>query len=147
MLLRTLLFASALLGTATLWAGSLGKGPVTPPPATALFAEPDQLAPAMRDLDAAEAAILAGQPVPASAINVRTGSAQVLGDLPANIPAFWWGCCLGILGVAIVYFATDKDAEQTKKSLYGLLVSCGSALLFYLAIVLVWGVAFFSFGP
>jgi len=41
------------------------------------------------------------------------------GDAPLGIPAFFWGCVLGIIGVAIVYFATNGDMNQVKNAIFG----------------------------
>lgn len=42
-----------------------------------------------------------------------------------GIPAFWWGCVLGWVGLLLVYVLTDKDREQTRKALTGCLISTG----------------------
>ncbi|MCP9770302.1 hypothetical protein EGI22_20545 [Lacihabitans sp. LS3-19] len=49
-------------------------------------------------------------------------------DMPL-LSGFWWGCCLGVVGLALVYFITDKDRDQTRKALIGCLIA-----------TLVWGV-------
>jgi len=67
--------------------------------------------------------------VPNSAVPLANGNA-VLG-----IPSFWWGCGLGLVGVGVVYFLTDKDSSEAKKALWGCLV--GS---------LVWGGGYFFTG-
>lgn len=54
-------------------------------------------------------------------LDTNVTNAVAAGELPLNIPAFWWGCVLGLLGVLAVYLITDKDKEQTKKALYGCL--------------------------
>ncbi len=54
-------------------------------------------------------------------LDTNVANAVAAGELPLNIPAFWWGCVLGLLGVLAVYLITDKDKEQTKKALYGCL--------------------------
>lgn len=54
-------------------------------------------------------------------LDTNVTNAVVAGELPLGIPAFWWGCVLGLLGVLAVYLITDKDKEQTKKALYGCL--------------------------
>jgi hypothetical protein len=36
---------------------------------------------------------------------------------------FWWGCCLGIVGLALVYFITDNDRDEVKKALIGCVIS------------------------
>ena len=49
-------------------------------------------------------------------------------DMPL-LSGFWWGCCLGVVGLALVYFVTDKDRDQTRKALIGCLIA-----------TLVWGI-------
>ena len=44
------------------------------------------------------------------------------GNNVLGIPSFWWGCGLGIVGVGIVYFLTDKDSSEAKKALWGCLL-------------------------
>lgn len=70
-------------------------------------------------------------------------STVAAGDLPLNIPAFWWGCVLGLVGVLVVYIVTDQDKDQTKKALYGCLVWVGVWLLWWIFAVLVAGGSFF----
>jgi hypothetical protein len=55
-------------------------------------------------------------------------------ELPLNIPAFWWGCALGWIGILIVYLVTE-DKEQTKKALNGCLVAGLIGLAVYIIIV------------
>lgn len=43
-------------------------------------------------------------------------------DMPI-LGAFWWGCCLGIIGVALVYFITDNDKAQMKNVLIGCVIN------------------------
>ena len=69
-------------------------------------------------------------------IEAQTMSTVAAGELPAGIPAFWWGCILTVVGVVLVYVLTDNDKEQTKKALMGCLVT-GAAWILY---VVVWGV-------
>lgn len=57
-----------------------------------------------------------------------TINAATAGDMPL-VGGFWWGCCLGPLGLALVYFMTDNDRSQTKKALVGCVIA-----------VLLWGV-------
>lgn len=61
------------------------------------------------------------------------------GDLPLNIPAFWWGCVLSWVGVLVVYLVTDKDKDQTKKALMGCLVSAAVWVLYYIVVLGVIG--------
>lgn len=39
------------------------------------------------------------------------------------VSGFWWGCCLGIVGLALVYFITDNDKAEVKNALIGCVVS------------------------
>jgi hypothetical protein len=59
------------------------------------------------------------------------------GELPANIPAFWWGCCLSWVGILLVFFLTDKDQSQTKKALYGCITLYGVIGLVYVILIAV----------
>jgi hypothetical protein len=49
------------------------------------------------------------------------GSVAPSGDHLLGIPGFWWGFCLGILGIILVYVAVDGDAKKTegKKAIIG----------------------------
>jgi hypothetical protein len=53
------------------------------------------------------------------------------GESPLGIPAFWWGCILGWVGLLLVFVLTDKDKDQTKKALNGCLVSTGVTIALY----------------
>ncbi len=55
-------------------------------------------------------------------------------DPPLGIPSFLWGCAFGVVGVAIVYFVTDEDTDETKKSFYG----CLAGTLVYGVLYAVW---------
>ncbi len=46
---------------------------------------------------------------------------------PAGFPAFWWGFCLGIWGILIVYIITDNDKAALNKTVKG----CITAVLVY----------------
>lgn len=65
-------------------------------------------------------------------------SAIASGDLPAGIPAFWWGCILTWVGVILVYVLTDNDKDQTKKAVMGCLVSAAVYVVTYFAIGATW---------
>lgn len=49
------------------------------------------------------------------------GSAAPSGDRLLGIPGFWWGFCLGILGIILVYVAVEGDAKKVegKKAILG----------------------------
>lgn len=55
-------------------------------------------------------------------------------DVPLGIPGFWWGFCLGLIGMIIVYVAMDEGADrkhQVKNSLWGCLIGSLIGFLFY----------------
>lgn len=53
-------------------------------------------------------------------------------DDPLGIPAFWWGCLLGWVGILVVYLVAEYDkSAQAKKALWGCLVSTGVWAVFY----------------
>ncbi|MFM2284534.1 MAG: hypothetical protein RLZZ543_30 [Bacteroidota bacterium] len=67
------------------------------------------------------------------------------GDPPMGIPSFAWGACLGVAGIAIVYFVAD-DRDETKKALIGCVVVEGGLLLVYVIVwVLILGTGFAAF--
>ncbi|MCP9762770.1 hypothetical protein [Lacihabitans soyangensis] len=68
-------------------------------------------------------------------IEADTASAVASSDLPAGIPAFWWGCVLSWIGLILVYVLTDKDSAQTKKALLGCLVGAGVWVIYYVLVV------------
>jgi hypothetical protein len=49
---------------------------------------------------------------------------------PAGVPSFFWGLCLGAIGLLIVYIVTE-DNDELKKALWGCLVAAGVYVLFY----------------
>lgn len=67
-------------------------------------------------------------------LDTNVTSTIASGELPLNIPAFWWGCVLGLVGVLIVYLVTDKDKEQTKKALIGCLVFAAIWVVYVVAV-------------
>ena len=48
-------------------------------------------------------------------------TANMIYEKPLGIGGFWWGCCLGPIGVGVVYLV-GEDKEETKKSLIGCVV-------------------------
>ena len=40
---------------------------------------------------------------------------------PLGIPSFWWGFCIGVWGIAVVYFVTE-DRDETKLAFKGCVV-------------------------
>ena len=68
-------------------------------------------------------------------LDTNVTNAVAAGELPLGIPAFWWGCVLGLLGVLAVYLITDKDKDQTKKALYGCLAWTVLWVVYYLVVL------------
>ncbi len=60
------------------------------------------------------------------------------GDIPLGVPAFFWGCILGVVGVAIVYFVTNGDRDQVRKAIYG----CIPWVVIVLFYFLLWDAIF-----
>jgi hypothetical protein len=56
---------------------------------------------------------------------------------PLGIPSFLWGFCLGVPGLAVVYFITE-DSEETKKALWGCVVSGVISTVVYFVWVAAW---------
>lgn len=49
-------------------------------------------------------------------------------DMPL-VGGFWWGCCLGVIGLALVYFVTDHDKDQVRMAFWGCVIA-----------TIIWGV-------
>ncbi len=48
------------------------------------------------------------------------------------VGGFWWGCCLGIVGLGLVYIITDNDKDQVRQALWGCIIA-----------TLLWGIGGF----
>ena len=53
--------------------------------------------------------------------NLNLSSSMIMEPL-LGVPGFWWGCALGLVGVAIVYIVTEQDMHETKQALIGCIV-------------------------
>lgn len=72
-------------------------------------------------------------------ITLDTTTASVTaGELPAGIPAFWWGFCLGWVGLLVVYIVTDNDKSEVKKAFKGCIIA---TLIWVVAYVLIFVVS------
>ena len=61
------------------------------------------------------------------------------GDPVLGIPSFLWGCVLGVVGMAIVYIASDQDMGETKKSLWGCIIGyVVGGVLYFVAYGAAW---------
>ena len=66
------------------------------------------------------------------------GAVAPSGDKLLGIGGFWWGFCLGLIGIILVYTAIEGDArkEQGRKSMLGCLVgTIFWSVLYYLLLV------------
>lgn len=76
-------------------------------------------------------------------LNSNAGFASTASG-PAGIPSFVWGFCLSWVGILIVYLVV-QDSEETKKALYGCLVSAAIYILWWVFVVLIGGGSFLFF--
>ena len=47
---------------------------------------------------------------------------DLMNDRALGIGGFWWGCCLGPVGILVVWLVADDPAE-TKRSIFGCIVN------------------------
>jgi hypothetical protein len=52
-----------------------------------------------------------------------------------GIPGFWWGFCLGWVGLLVVYLVTDNDKDQVKKALTGCLIATAIWAVIYFGLI------------
>jgi hypothetical protein len=76
--------------------------------------------------------VFAGTTISKATISSVAGNAA---DLPV-LPAFWWGCILGVIGILIVYLVTE-DTDQTKSALWGCIIGYVGGFLLYI-LFYVW---------
>lgn len=73
-------------------------------------------------------------------LGIKNDAKSNIGDddpmKPAGFPAFWWGFCLGVWGILIVYLITDNDKAAINKTVKGCITASaiyiGISGLFYL---------------
>ena len=59
-------------------------------------------------------------------VNIEKDSVAGINHINKEMPilgGFWWGCILGVIGLALVYFISDNDSQQVKAALWGCLLS------------------------
>ena len=64
--------------------------------------------------------------------NLKDGIFEKASDSPLGIPGFWWGFCLGLIGLLIIYIAMDDGADrksQVKNGVWGCLISAAVSIL------------------
>ncbi|MBN2613515.1 MAG: hypothetical protein JXB00_18310 [Bacteroidales bacterium] len=71
------------------------------------------------------------------------GITGMFGEPPLGIPSFWWGCVIGVWGIAVVYFVTE-DKEETMKALKGCVVGTLVGVVIYFG-VYVWALGYAGF--
>ena len=55
------------------------------------------------------------------------------------VPAFWWGCVLGPVGILLVY-VIEEDRDQTMSAFWGCLVgSAASTVLYFVYVLAILG--------
>lgn len=69
-----------------------------------------------------------------NASKIQTGFSE---PMPI-IPAFWWGCILGWVGILVVFLVT-QDSLQTQNALWGCIVGTLLSCVFYGLIILNTG--------
>jgi len=91
-----------------------------------------------QDLVAVNHPLIAG--MDADAANMMNGIA----NMPV-LPAFWWGCILGPVGILLVY-VIEEDRDQTMSALWGCVASAAGWTVFYIVYYIVllgtWGSSF-----
>ena len=97
--------------------------------------EKEDLSTEFRKLNKVEAIVLANpdlsvdslvkeQPQLMKDLGIDNNAKSNIGDhddpmRPAGFPAFWWGFCLGVWGILIVYLITDNDKAAINKTVRG----------------------------
>lgn len=57
------------------------------------------------------------------------------GGPPLGIPSFLWGCVFGLLGVLLVYLVSDENKDETKKAVWGCVVSGAVSVVYYIIVI------------
>lgn len=84
--------------------------------------------------------IIKEQPQLLKDLGINSETKSNIGDddpmKPAGFPAFWWGFCLGIWGILIVYLITDNDKAALNKTVKGCITATAIGLgVYVIAIV------------
>lgn len=70
-------------------------------------------------------------------LNANTMLPGMINDMPL-VPAFWWGCVLGPVGILLVYLI-EEDKDQTMSALWGCIVGSASYVAFWVIYAIIWG--------
>jgi hypothetical protein len=82
-----------------------------------------------QDLVAANNPLISGMEADAS--RMMNGIAE----MPV-LPAFWWGCILGPVGIVLVY-VIEEDKDQTMSAVWGCVASAAGYTLFYVVYYII----------
>lgn len=66
----------------------------------------------------------------------------MIAEPPLGIPSYIWGCMFGVGGVAIVYFLTEEDRDETKKAFNGC-ITAGVVTLALYAVLFSTGILYY----
>ena len=97
----------------------------------------------LEELEVSHAGLLSS---PSFTLSSRLSVMSVLAtmdDPPLGIPSFLWGMCLGLPGLAVVYFITEDD-EETKKALWGCIASIAVYTVLWLLYAVLVGASFWG---
>ncbi len=59
----------------------------------------------------------------------------MISEPPLGIPSYIWGCLFGVGGVAIVYFLTEEDRDETKKAFNGCITAGVFTVVLYAVLI------------
>ncbi len=57
------------------------------------------------------------------------------GEPPLGIPSFLWGCVFGVIGLLVVYIATDNNKVEAKKAMWGCLAGTAVSVVIYVVVI------------
>jgi hypothetical protein len=114
--------------------------------------EKEDLSAEFRKLNKVEAIVLANpdlsvdslvkeQPQLMKDLGIDNNAKSNIGDhddpmRPAGFPAFWWGFCLGVWGILIVYLITDNDKAAINKTVRGCITASAIGAGLYALVVI-----------
>ena len=77
-------------------------------------------------------------------LNVDSNLMPGFGAEMPVLPAFWWGCILGPVGILLVY-VIEEDRDQTMSALWGCVISYGASTVIYIAIWAIYGATLWAY--
>lgn len=76
-------------------------------------------------------------------LNVDSNLMPGFGAEMPVLPAFWWGCILGPIGILLVY-VIEEDRDQTMSALWGCVIGYGASAIIYVVLVAIYGATVWS---